>query len=229
MKKTYMIVGASSGIGEACARYIASENTELVLVARNIEKMKLLQEELAGNITYIPYDLRNINDIDNIFNICKEKNIIFDGLIYSAGVDGTWPIKANNTLAMQDMMNVNCLAFVEIVKRFYSKKFSNDNASIVAVSSIASLRLDKGMSSYCASKVALNAYVQVMAKEFENRHIRVNAILPAGVDTPMARKKLQMLSRTDDSLIPAAEVAEKIFYLLSDEAGDISGELIPME
>lgn len=177
-----------------------------------------------------------------VFGACKECKIKLDGMVYSAGMDGTWPIKANNTALMEEMMKVNCFAFVEMARNFYSKRFSSDGASIVAVSSIASLLNDIGMSAYCASKAALNSYVKIMAKEFVRRKIRVNAVLPAGVSTPMAEKKGDLLSGlvveetgggNDTSLnpqplgmIPAEAIASQIMFLLSDKATYITGELL---
>lgn len=227
MSANYLIIGASSGIGEACARELAADDTTLVLVARNREKMLKLKDELPGRIYVAEYDLNDLNHISSIFDICATEGIRFDGMVFSAGVDGTWPIKTNNVQKMQEMMNVNCFSFVELSKSFYLRRNSNDGAAIVAISSIASKSLDKGMSAYCASKAALNSYVKIMAKEFISRKVRVNAILPAGVDTPMSRKKMELLSVEDaGNLIPAENIAKQAAYLLSEEALYINGELL---
>ena len=97
-----------------------------------------------------------------------------------------------------------------------------------------------GMSSYCASKAALNSYVKTMSKEFIRRRIRVNAVLPAGVSTPMAEKKDSLLAGITDlgtenipsanlqplGMIPSDMIASQVQYLLSDNAGYITGELL---
>ncbi len=244
MGKNYLIVGASSGIGEACVHKMAEEAENLIIVARNEEKLNALRHQYEGkvNICPMPYDVTDLEHIKMVFGACKECKIKLDGMVYSAGMDGTWPIKANNTALMEEMMKVNCFAFVEMARNFYSKRFSSDGASIVAVSSIASLLNDIGMSAYCASKAALNSYVKIMAKEFVRRKIRVNAVLPAGVSTPMAEKKGDLLSGlvveetgggNDTSLnpqplgmIPAEAIASQIMFLLSDKATYITGELL---
>ncbi len=241
MMKNYIITGASSGIGEACVRILASSENRLIVVGRNIEKLRSMATELDGEIIPVQYDLSNLGNIKDVFCPCQEKNFKLDGLVYCAGLDGTWPIKTNNYENMQKIMNVNCFAFVEMCKFFFSKRFSNDNSSIVAVSSIASLTAEKGMVAYSISKAALNTAVKTAAKEFSRRGIRVNAILPAGVQTPMADAKGELLKvfaskPAEDEhpreeiqpfgMIPRDNIAEQLIYLLSDKARFITGELM---
>lgn len=235
MGKSFLVVGASSGIGASCVRELADEKTTLVIVARSTDKLMQLKEECQGNIIVYPYDLNDLYNIKMIFNVCKEEQIKFDGMIYCAGVDGIWPIKANNTVAMQQMMNVNCFAFVELARHFYSTRISKEGAAIVAISSIASLLSDVGMSSYSASKAALNSYVKTMSKEFLRRKIRVNAILPAGVSTKMSSEKGELLhgiKKEDNSdlasfgMIPPENIAKNVRHLLSEDASYVTGELI---
>lgn len=242
MVKNYLIVGASSGIGEACVHKLANEADNLILVGRNVKKLNMLKEQYTGTINIYPvfYDLLDLEHIKSIFKVCSDHKIKFNGMVYSSGMDGTWPVKANDTSTMQQMMTVNCFAFVELAKTFYSKRYSNDGASIVAISSIASLTSEIGMSSYCASKAALNSYVKTMSKEFIRRRIRVNAVLPAGVSTPMAEKKDSLLAGITDlgtenipsanlqplGMIPSDMIASQVQYLLSDNAGYITGELL---
>lgn len=239
MGKNYLILGATSGMGEACARLLANKDSNLVIVGRNKEKLKSLESELHGNILPVCYDLNNLENLKSIFLVCSENRIKLDGMVYSAGVDGTWPVKVNSVTSMQQMMNVNCFAFVELGKYFYSKRYSNEGASIVAISSLASLTAEVGMAAYSASKAALNSVVRTMSKEFVRRKIRVNAVLPGGVSTPMAQQKGMLLAGLESGnetatagngqplgMIPAAVVAEQIQYLLSDKAIYMTGELV---
>lgn len=234
----YMITGASSGIGESCARMLAADNVTLFLVARNIHKLNKLSEELPGTVVPIQYDLRNLDNIKSIFEIVREKKCKLNGLVYSAGMNADCPIKVNSVILMKETMTVNAFAFLEMGKFFYSKKYSIDGASIVAISSIASLTCEKGMTIYSASKAALNAMVKSMSKEFLRRKIRVNAILPAAVDTPMSAEKMNVLAGVaresvpnEEGLqslgvIPSTNIACCVNMLLGDTAMYITGELL---
>ncbi len=236
--KNYMIIGATSGIGEACAKKLADDNNVLIVVGRNQKKLSDLQKSLKGHILPITYDLENIYDIKKIYEICFQKKIKLDGLIYSAGIDGTWPVKINPIDKMRQMMDVNCFAFVELAKHFYSKRNSNDGASIVAISSISSLTMEPGMMAYSASKAALNSVVKTMAKEFIRRKIRVNAVLPSGVMTGMTEEKGELIETVQGvvqslkhenvqslGMISPEQVAEEVAFLLSDKTLYKTGEL----
>lgn len=238
-KKTILITGASSGIGKACARLLHEEGNALILTGRSPHKLEMLKEELSPECHIIPYDLNDLEHIGTIFEKLANWNIKLDGLIHSAGVNADCPVKVNNIKLMEAAMRVNCFAFIEMAKYFYKAKFSYDGAAIVAVSSLSSLRCDAGMAPYSASKAALNAAVKTMSKEFLRRRIRVNAILPGAVDTPMARAKFEAMNGmtlAESSLrkkqllglIPPENIAEVISDLLSGKASFMTGSLVPV-
>ena len=243
MGKNYLIIGATSGIGEACVHKLASDSDHLLLVGRNKDKLEALEQQYAEKamITPICHDLMDLDHMDIIFDEYTENQIKLDGMVYSAGMDGTWPIKVNNTKQMVQMMTVNCFAFVETARKFYSTRVSKEASSIIAISSTASLMPDVGMSSYSASKAALNSYVKTMAKEFIRRKIRVNAILPGAVSTPMTKEKENLLTNIASTgkqfssasdhvqqlgLIPSDIIAAYVEFLLSDQSYYTTGELI---
>ena len=236
--KNYIIIGATSGIGRACAKKLSGKDNTLIVVGRNKEKLDWLKNNLGGTVIPVQYDLSDLYQVKEIYSVCQTSSIKLDGMVYSAGVDGTWPVKVNPIDKMRTMMEINCFAFAELAKLFYSSRISNKGASIVAISSIASLTMEPGMMSYSASKAALNAVVKTMAKEFIRRKIRVNAVLPAGVSTPMAEMKDELLAEVQEvykgnteknvlglGMIPPEQVAEQVAFLLSDYAAFKTGEL----
>lgn len=249
---TYLITGASSGIGAACTQNLVNLGHTVVLVARNEEKLKSFAGRLKGKYYCYPYDLEDLDHIQSIFNFCKKEKLKLDGMIYCAGIDAESPIKGCSPSIWERAMKINCLAFAEMGRYFYSKRYSNDYARIVAVSSSASVSCDKGMGPYSASKAALNAVVKTMAQEFVRRGILVNAVLPAGVLTPMAVQKMEkwgettvnleyMIKEIDQSqiliqesavqpygIITPTNLAGFIMYLISDANRYITGALIPV-
>ena len=185
----YLITGASSGIGAACAEKLSRDGHTVVLVARSAEKLQQVAGTLSGTAHVFPYDLEDVTHVKTIFDFCKDHDLKLDGMVYSAGVNADVPLKVCSPDIWDRVMRVNCLAFAEMGRHFYSKRYSHDFSRMVAISSSASISCDKGMGPYSASKAALNAVVKTMAKEFIKRGILVNAILPAGVLTPMAAEK----------------------------------------
>lgn len=234
MGKKILVTGASSGIGAAVSKYLSEQGYFVVLVARNEEKLKKVQEELPGESLIVPYDLSDLENIENIFESCKNSEIKLDGLVHCAGINCDIPIRANDVEIMQEVTTVNYYSFVELGKYFNKKKYSNDKASIVAISSDASISCSKGMCTYAASKAAVNAAVKVMGKEFLKRKQRVNAILPTYVATPMVRNT--SLGNLEDKaaafqplgVIEPEQVAYLVEFLLSDKSSYITGAHIPV-
>ena len=150
------------------------------------KNLKRRQKEMVNEPILIPFDLTKFEEYDTIFDVCKEQGMKFDGFIHCAGVGTSMPVKKIRIHEdMETQMEINAYAFAELGRYFGSKRYSNDGGSIVAVSSMAAHSCIPGHCGYAASKAALDAIVQVMSKEFSRRKIRVNAILPTYVDTPL--------------------------------------------
>ena len=230
----YLVTGATSGIGESCVKALISNGNSVVAVGRNEEKLNTLIKEYPEKVFAVRCDLGDLTEIKSIFDACKKNEIILDGMLYSAGEDYSSPVKTNSIEKMSHVMNVNCLAFAEIGRLFFSKRYSRDKASIVVISSIASLTNEAGMMAYSASKAALNSVVKTMSKEFVGRGIRVNAILPGGVDTPMSHAKSAMLGNDESTIkmdqklgtIPVNQIVNQVEYLLSEKSAFMTGELV---
>lgn len=253
MGKPVLILGASSGIGEACARKLSAQGAPVVLVARNAKKLAKLREELPSETYAFPFDLQDVNGIKSIFDFCRRNSLLLEGMVYCAGMDATYPIKGLNLELMERVMRVNCLAFFEAGKHFANRRYSADCSRIVAISSSASIHCEKGMGLYAASKAALNMAVKTMAQEYVRRGILVNAILPTGVLTPMAVQKMRTLNEevpedidaairelednpvpiNPDSeqpygIIPPSSIASLVTWLVSEENRYVTGALLPV-
>ena len=234
--KNILITGATSGIGKTIARQFAGEGARAVLVGRRQEILQKLKEELGENTITAACDLSKTDDINKIFQICKENQCKLNGLVHCAGIAGLSGVRAFDSEEAMNMMQVNTFSFVELCKRFASKRNSYDESGIVAISSISSILNDPGMILYSMSKSALNSAVKTMSKEFMKRKIRVNGILPANVKTQMflgGEDTLEdfmerSLERQPLGIIDTEQVSYLAEFLLSDNAKYITGECIVM-
>lgn len=232
--KNILITGATSGIGYEIACQFAREGANLVLTGRTQEKLASMERELPGNVISVPFDLMNLENIEDIFQRSKEQLGKLDGLVHCAGMADNSIVKANDIDAMKRVMDLNAFSFVELGKYFSVKKYSNNESAIVAISSISAILNDPGMVQYSASKAALNAAVKTMAKEFLKRKIRVNAILPANVNTEMFTSGTDViegfmekaLERQPIGIIDPKQIAYLTEFLLSENAKYITGELL---
>lgn len=232
-EKNILITGASQGIGAETARYLSAQGATAILVARNAEKLKEIQKSISGRSYIFPYDLNDLEHIQTIFDFCMESGIKLSGLVYCAGVNHDIPVRSNDIGLMCETLTVNYMAFVEACKYFIRKKYSEEDGSIVAVSSNATNIIASGMSTYTSSKAALEAAVKVLAKEVIKRRIRVNAIAPACVDTEMIKLapsvNREEIERAQPlGLIGTEYISYLIEFLLSARAKYITGAVIPV-
>ncbi len=232
-KKTVLITGATGGIGEATTRHLVEEGFHVIMVGRNQSKLNALADELGTDVSFFTYDLRDLYNIESIFLYASSKDIKLDGFVHCAGINNDTAIRANDVDSMVEVTTVNYMSFVELMKFFSKKKYSNNGASVVAVSSRATKYPAKAMCTYAASKAALEVAVTVSAMEMAHRGIRVNAVLPGGTDTDMLKKAgitaEQVEALQPLGLIPPESVAEVIGFLLGNKARYITGAKLTVD
>ena len=228
--KHILITGATSGIGFETARYLHENGYRLVLTGRNEEALAEISE-ITDTKHRLALDLEKKDSAAGIFEYCRDHEIMLDGLVHAAGYAINMPVRSLNEEHMERQMRIHYYSFLELCKGFYSKRVSRENASIVALSSIAAMTRKKGSVMYAASKSALNTAVTVTAKEYAKRGIRVNALMPAYVDTRMNDGLENLINIEEEQpfgMIPPKHIAYIIEFLLSEKSRFITGALIPV-
>lgn len=232
INKYYLIIGGSSGIGLAVADKITKQGGNVILVASQYQKLEKALVSLSDGKNYsFCYDLNDVNNIEQIFLFCKEKEIILSGLVYCAGIAPLCLLRDNTPELMQKVYNINFFSFIESVKNFQNEKFSLEKSKIVVVSSITAQGAGYRQTIYGSSKAAIISAVKLMSKELLNRKIYINALSPGVTDTEMLQALMAESAGMEEKIkktqilgsIPAKDVANAIIFLLSDEANYITG------
>lgn len=232
---TILVAGASSGIGRQTAITLSEVGAKVILTARREEQLKETLALLSGSGHGMAvFDLKKINEIEKFMNEVVEKYGLLQGFVFSAGIVDTRPYKISTPEAVRELMEVNFFAFYEMVRQFAKKKYSNEGARIVAVSSASSVRPGKGQAAYAASKAAMDASILVLAQELMTRRININSIRPGWVRTPLTEDYSPDNEKYDIRMQPlgiveAEDVAILIAYLLSASAKMITGRSFDIE
>lgn len=228
--KTILVTGASAGIGRGIAIACAGMGAQVILTARNIERLQETLTQLEGEgHTYIAADLTN--EAERIALV--EQLPMLDGVVQCAGVGNRVPCKM---LAQEDIdrvMKPNAEAPMLLQALLLSEKKIKKQASVVFIASAAATMPVTGNAVYSASKAALVAYAKCLAQELAPRQIRVNSISPTMVWTDLALvgatvEQLQeaQLSYPLKRYGQPEDIANLAIYLLSDASAWMTGSNI---
>ena len=205
--KRIMVTGASSGIGRETAILLSNLGAQVVLLGRDEQRLAETKDNLSGDgHVSISLELREFEKYADAFKQIKETGKKLDGFVHCAGI-----------------------AFMELMKHF-AKKTNSDGGSVVCLSAINAHYPQKCMSVYAATKGALEMAVSSLAVELFEKKIRVNAVVPGPIATPMAASFSEVSGEESNivgqqlmALGEPADIANMTAYLLSDASKFITG------
>jgi NAD(P)-dependent dehydrogenase (short-subunit alcohol dehydrogenase family) len=230
-----LIIGASSGIGKASAINLSKKGAKVVLVARSEDKLKEVITSCQGEgHSYYAIDVKDESGLDEaITNSVKETGEPFTSFVYSAGQEGTIPLKFAKSDFLNDILQVNTIPALLITKLLMKKNnFSKEGGSIVFISSVMGSLGQPAKSAYCMSKGALTAASKALALELASKKIRVNCVSPGMVITEMSLKILNSITEENVNEIKrmhplgvgdVEDVVNGIEFLISDRSKWITG------
>lgn len=232
--KNLLITGASSGIGRQCAITFSQLGANIILIARNKERLKDTFNKLEkGNHLIISQNITEYNKLEEIVNTSVEKIGKISGFVHSAGIEITLPLRNMQPSYYEKMFSVNVIAGFELAKIISKKKYLDKNGtSFVFISSVMGILGQAGKIGYCSSKGALISGSKAMALELVKKNIRVNCILPGVVKTEMSNKMFENLPEESKKSIvnmhplglgKPEDIASACAFLLSDAARWITG------
>lgn len=233
--KTILVTGASSGIGRAVAIACSKAGAKCILVARNEERLKETLSMCSGEGHAI--EVVDLTDYEALKALVERVPAI-DGLVQCAGIgDKHTPLKFLSPEFVDKVLNVNLKAPILFLALLAKKKRLNKGGSVVMMSSIASFSATVAHSLYGASKGGITSFVRGAALDLAPQNIRVNAIAPAMVNTPLIEFSTltEDQRRANEAKYPLKrygepeEVANATLYLLSDASSWVTGQQIVMD
>jgi NAD(P)-dependent dehydrogenase (short-subunit alcohol dehydrogenase family) len=233
-KNVALVVGGSTGIGAATAKALAEEGYAVAITYLPSEKLQSAPGDLQ-----LPLDVRKVSDIDNAISKVEESLGPIDVLVNSAGINVQQYALDVDEATWDSIQAINAkgLFFVcqAVAKRMVAR--GKGNYAIVNISSQMGLVGYERRAAYCASKAAVVNLTKVFAIEWAQHGIRVNAVAPTFIETPLTapmfeeagfRKEIESRSPMGRVGKPS-EVAEVIKFLCSDGASLMTGATLPID
>ena len=235
--KVAVITGGNSGIGYATAEEFVAKGATVIITGRNAEKVNAAAQQLG--VKGLVADQSNLTHTSQLVEEVKANYGKVDILFINAGVFFGTPIGATDEATFDTIMDINFKGAVFTLEKFLP--ILNDGASVINLSSINAYTGMPTTAIYGASKAALNSYTRTAAKELAPRKIRVNAVNPGPVNTPifgktgMSTEQIQGFAAVIQKGIPLGEfgtpesIAKLVTFLASDDASFITGSEINID
>lgn len=238
--KKFLVTGASSGIGEGLARYLASQGAQLFLVGRSQERLAKLISQIDGEKHRVEgKDLsKDIEDIPAWMKSIGNEFGSFDGLVHCAGIQAPMPIRACSLEHWRKVTSINLDVSFMLLKGLRQRGVKAEEASVVFISSVMSKAGEPSLAPYCASKAGLDGLVRAAALELASERIRINSIAPGMVNTPLLQ---DLLARVGTDAVNRAlelhplgigevsDTTNAICFLLSSRARWITGTTLVVD
>ena len=234
MTKQVLITGSSRGIGKAIALYLAPLGYELIL---HYNKNKKAADEvlsdvqaLGGSARVLSFDVSDRDQVKKVLDNDIEKNGAYYGVVCNAGINSDNPFPILEEEQWDVVLKTNLDGFYNVLKPIIMPMIENRvHGRIVTMSSISGLIGNRGQVNYSAAKAGIIGASKALATELAKHKITVNCVAPGIIETDMTK---DLPIEEVKKIIPARrmgqpkEVASLVAYLLSEDAGYITRQVI---
>lgn len=234
MKKVVVISGVSFGLGKKIAEDLLTAGYFVIGISRTTTNLNI-SDQLKANFYHYVYDLSDTTNIPKLTSEILKLSPSIYGLINNAAIgrDGVLPTLHNTHI--QETINLNLLSPILLTKYISRSMLENSKGRIINITSIVANAGYKGLSVYAATKAGLEGFSRSLAREIGSRNVTVNCVAPGFLNTNMTAdlahtKKEKIVARSALArLATLEEVSATVQFLLSDDAGGITGTTLVVD
>lgn len=230
--KIAVITGGNSGIGLATAKRFVSEGANVFIFGRRQNEIDRGVSEIGKNVIGIQGDVSNLADLDRLFDVVKDQKGHLDILCANAGIAQFAPLGEISEEHFDKIFRINVKGLLFTVQK--ALPILEDGGSIILNASIGSSKGVGGSSVYSATKAAVRSFARTWTVDLKDRKIRVNAINPGPIDTPIFssitqnEEQSELFKKNIVNAVPMKrmgspdEVAKAVSFLASDESSYVT-------
>ena len=236
--KRAVIIGGTSGMGLATAKMLLDGGARVLVTGRSQAGLESAQKELGKGAIVVSSDARSLTDIDALASRVKAEFGAFDLLFVNAGFGLFAPLENTTEAIYDEMFNLNAKGPFFAVQKL--APLISRGGSVVLTTSVANVKGMPGLAAYGAAKAALRSFARTLAAELLPREIRVNAVTPGPIDTPILNKAFpdkdaaaqvaeQMRGMNPMKRLGTSEEVAKAVLFLAFDATYTTGAELPVD
>jgi len=231
--KVAVVTGGNSGIGLATAKQFRDEGARVAISGRSQKTLDEAAKALGKDALVVQADVSKLADADKLFSAVEKRFGKIDILFVNAGIAKFVPVDQVSEEHYDEIFDINAKGAYFTIRRALA--YLNDGASIILNTSVVSHKGFQAASVYSGTKAAMRSFTRTLASELAARNIRVNAIAPGAIETPIFERTGLSEEEMDDfaknalANIPLKrfgkpeEVASAVAFLASKDASFITG------
>ena len=225
--KIAVITGGNSGIGLATAQRFVQEGAYVFITGRRQDELDKAVKQIGTNVMGVQGDVSNLADLDRLYATVKQQKGRIDVLFANAGVADFASLGSITQEHFDKIFSVNVKGVLFTVQK--ALPLFQDGGSIILIASVAGSKGFESSTVYSATKAAVRSFARSWTVDLKNRKIRVNAISPGVIETPMSAELSEQLKTTLVSMVPLGrmgrpdEIAKAVSFLASDDSSYVTG------